>query len=108
MRVRSFAGPIASLLIVAGCASSGARHHQTPRILRKVAASAGATACVDSGYRLVTRAIYDCQFPTGPDKCVTYDGGTANDATRQARFFFSSAHHKPTCLSGLRPEGSRG
>jgi hypothetical protein len=108
MRVRSFAGPIASLVIVAGCGSSGARHHETPRIPRKIADSAGATACVDSGYRLVTRAIYDCQFATGPDKCVTYDGRIANDATREARFFFSTAAHKPTCLSGLRPEGSRG
>jgi hypothetical protein len=108
MRVRSVAGPIALLVVLAGCASSGARHHQTPGVPRKVADSAGATACVDSGYRLVTRAIYDCQLATGPDKCVTYDGRIASDATREARFFFASADHKPTCLSGLRPEGSRG
>lgn len=108
MRVRSFAGPIASLVIAAGCGSSGARHAETPGILQRVADSAGATACVDSGYRLVSRAVYDCQFATGPDKCVTYDSGSANDATHEARFFFSTADHKPTCLSGLRPEGSRG
>lgn len=114
MRVRSFAGPIAppvivaSLVIVVGCASGGAQHSQTGRIPQKIADSAGATACVDSGYRLVARAIYDCQFATGPDECVTYDGRSASDATQEARFFFSTADHKPTCLSGLRPEGSRG
>ncbi|HET8751480.1 MAG TPA: hypothetical protein VFM43_03015 [Gaiellaceae bacterium] len=108
MRVRSFAGPIAALAVVAGCGSSGAAHHQRPRIPQRIAASAGATTCVDSGYQLVGRPIYDCQFATGPDKCVTYEGGIADDATEEARFFFSTAHHKPTCLSGLRPEGSRG
>lgn len=107
MRVRSVAGPIASLVILAGCGSSGASQDRTSLIPRRIADSAGATACVDSGYRLMTRALYDCQFATGPDKCVTYAGGIAKDATQEARFYFSTAGHKPTCLSGLRPEGSR-
>ena len=105
MRVGGLAGPIASLVIVAGCGSSGASEAVD---YSKVADSAGATTCVDSGYRLVSRAIYDCQFATGPDKCVTYEGGTANDATEDVRFAFSTARTKPTCLSGLRLEGSRG
>jgi hypothetical protein len=108
MRVCSLAGPVASLVIVAGCGSSGAAHVPKARMVQKVAYSAGATTCVATGYHLMTRAIYDCQFATGPDKCVTYEGGIADDATEDVRFAFSTAGSKPTCLSGLRFEGSRG
>ena len=106
-RVCSVAGPIASLVIVAGCGSSGAPPSAVADSA-KVADSAGATTCVDSGYHLFERAIYDCQFATGPDKCVTYEGGAANDATEEVRFAFSNAGNRPTCIAGLRFEGSRG
>jgi hypothetical protein len=107
MRGCLLAGPIASLVIVAGCGSSGASSSGAVDS-SKIADSAGATTCVDSGYRLATRAIYDCQFATGPDKCVTYWGGVAKDATAEVRFVFSTARTRPTCISGLRLEGSRG
>lgn len=108
MRVCSLAGPIASLVVVAGCGSSGAPHLHRSRIPQRIADSAGAVTCVNTGYHLITRAIYDCQFATGPDKCVTWGGRIATDATEEVRFAFSTAASKPTCLSGLRPEGSRG
>jgi hypothetical protein len=71
-----------------------------------VAAAAHANACFSSGYSLRNNltggneTVFDCSFPDGFVRCVTYVGGFAADATANVQVLFANAPGKPPCLTG--------
>lgn len=100
----SFLG-IAALLAatLAGCGGSAA----SPT---KVAEAAGASHCDNSGFYIESKltdkkeTIYDCRFPAGLPKCVTYSGNIASNSTDEVSLLFEGSLNarKPACLLWVR------
>ena len=87
--------------LVSGCGSGGPSPSD-------VATAAAATSCNLSAYAIVSQltgkqeAIFDCTFPDGSVKCVTYANGIATDSTEAVRLLFANklGPGRPPCLEG--------
>jgi hypothetical protein len=99
-RLLSFAAAVCGVVSLVACGELGVSSS-------KVAAAAQASGCDNSGFYIENKisgskeVIYDCSFPDGSTKCVTYAGGIANDSTDVVRLVFASTlgAKKPSCLS---------
>jgi hypothetical protein len=97
---------LAATISLAGCGGSSISRPNPD----KLATTIGAAWCEDSGFYLTNRLdgskaeVFNCNMENGSYKCVSEEGGIANDVTAEFKASLATAlvreADKPTCAAG--------